>query len=108
MKGADVNLGGLTWEDAKEDDESEDSSGPLYEDGPAGCNNDNWMRQTEPAVKGGDVNLGGLTWEDAKGDNESEDSGRPLHEDGLADCNNDDWTRRTEAREAPSASSGHA
>ncbi|KAJ1174559.1 hypothetical protein NDU88_006380 [Pleurodeles waltl] len=47
VKGRTVNLGGLTWEDAKEDDKSEDSGGPLCNDGPADCNDDDWTRRTE-------------------------------------------------------------
>ncbi|KAJ1172464.1 hypothetical protein NDU88_004311 [Pleurodeles waltl] len=47
VKRQGVNLGGLTRGDAKEDDESKDSGGPLCKDGPADCNNDDWMRRTE-------------------------------------------------------------
>ncbi|KAJ1217322.1 hypothetical protein NDU88_004916 [Pleurodeles waltl] len=40
----DVNLGRFTWEDVKEDNEDEDSGGPLYKDSPADCNSDDWTR----------------------------------------------------------------
>ncbi|KAJ1217321.1 hypothetical protein NDU88_004915 [Pleurodeles waltl] len=50
VRGGDVNLGRFTWEDAKEDNEGEESGGPLYKDGPADCNSDDRTRRTEAWV----------------------------------------------------------
>ncbi|KAJ1151653.1 hypothetical protein NDU88_004433 [Pleurodeles waltl] len=45
VKECNVNPGTRIREDAKEDNESDDSSGPLCKDGPADCNDDWTMHQ---------------------------------------------------------------